>query len=322
MAQTGPKPTKALLQLSIDTSDEYAVSSEEPLSTTHLPKVLTTCNHNLPRDFSTFTPKPRPSCLFTQRPFTPLHPEHRAAQSSKQAQALKDHWRLTLQSLLLANQTPQPDLNSIRDRAVSLPRLFPSRKTLILDLDETLVHCDSTEPQVILPIALPAGASGTAGISVRPFVRELLETVADIYEVVVFTASQSYYADSVIDYLDPEGRLIHHRLYRESCLSGPNGLYIKDLRILAGRRLQDMVIVDNTVYSFCFQLDNGVPILSWQNDPQDREMIRLREYLKLLAQAPDVRVVNRATFQLYRLGRDCVRQARSNKENSPSTNTK
>jgi len=175
---------------------------------------------------------------------------------------------------------------------------------------------------VILPIALPAGASGTAGISVRPFVRELLETVADIYEVVVFTASQSYYADSVIDYLDPEGRLIHHRLYRESCLSGPNGLYIKDLRILAGRRLQDMVIVDNTVYSFCFQLDNGVPILSWQNDPQDREMIRLREYLKLLTQAPDVRVVNRATFQLYRLGRDCVRQARSNKENSPSTNTK
>lgn len=330
MAQPRSKHSKAPFNLSIDISDEYAVSSEEPLSTSHMPKVLTTRNHNLPKDFSTYTPKPRPSLLSSQtnaklKLFTPLQPSSaalEAPQSPKHTEAVKEHWRLTLQSLLLASQTPLPDLTSIRDRAVSLPRLFPTRKTLILDLDETLVHCDSTNPEVILLIALPAGASGTAGISVRPFVRELLETMAEIYEIVVFTASQRHYADSVIDYLDPEGRLIHHRLYRESCLSCPNGLYIKDLRILAGRKLQDIVIVDNTVYSFCLQLDNGIPILSWQDDMQDRELVRLAEYLRRLAEVPDIRVVNRATFQLYRLGRDAVRLARSGKENKPSVNAK
>lgn len=317
MALTGPKPLKAKLTLNLDLSECEEVTNEERVSTSHLPRVLTTRNRNLPVDFPTSTPKARPSLSSLKRSLGQLLWAKDEMQSERLKAAKEDHWRLTLQSLILSNQTPQPDLISIRDRAVSLPSLFPTRKTLIFDLDETLVHCDSQQGQVTLPISLPAGESGTVGVNIRPFARECLQRAAELYEVVVFTASQRHYADSVIDYLDPEGRLVHHRLYRESCMQGPKGHYIKDLRILAGRKLQDIVIVDNTVYSFCYQLDNGVPILSWQDDPDDTELLRLRDYLSHLSDVPDIRVINRATFQLYRLSRDCLRFTRNGKENSP-----
>ena len=67
------------------------------------------------------------------------------------------------------------------------------------------------------------------------------------------------------------------------------GVFIKDLRIIKNRRMQDLVIVDNAVYSFGFQLDNGIPILPFYDDKQDEEMKHLVYYLKCLAQYEDVR---------------------------------
>ena len=65
----------------------------------------------------------------------------------------------------------------------------------------------------------------------------------------MFTASHQCYADVVLDYIDPDRTLIHHRLYRDNCVV-VNGVHIKDLRILRQRKLKDIVIVDNAAYSF------------------------------------------------------------------------
>lgn len=68
----------------------------------------------------------------------------------------------------------------------------------------------------------------------------------------MFTASHKFYADVVLDYLDPQKELIHYRLYRDQCYQTADGVYVKDLRIIRNRNLKDMVIVDNAVYSFGF----------------------------------------------------------------------
>lgn len=76
---------------------------------------------------------------------------------------------------------------------------------------------------------------------------------------------------------------------------------MKDLRIFADRDLKDVVIVDNSVYSFAFQIDNGIPIIPFYNDKQDEEMLHLVYYLNCLAKADDVREQNRQAFELFKL---------------------
>ena len=75
-----------------------------------------------------------------------------------------------------------------------------------------------------------------------------LERVAEMFEIVVFTASQSIYAGQLLDVLDPDGKLISRRAYRESCIFS-DGSYTKDLTVL-GVDLAKVAIIDNSPQVF------------------------------------------------------------------------
>lgn len=76
---------------------------------------------------------------------------------------------------------------------------------------------------------------------------------------------------------------------------------MKDLRIIRNRELKDMVIVDNSVYSFAYQIDNGIPIIPFYHEQTDEEMLHLIFYLECLSSCEDVRVQNREAFELHKL---------------------
>ena len=61
---------------------------------------------------------------------------------------------------------------------------------------------------------------------------------------------------------------------------------------------------DNSVHSFGYQLDNGVPIVSWYDDRNDQELQHLTDYLEVLKDLPDVRDANRRNFKLDRFYKD------------------
>lgn len=134
------------------------------------------------------------------------------------------------------------------------------------------------EYEVKLPIKFPTGDIIEAGINIRPGVGAMLKSLNKNFEIIVFTASHPCYANVVIDYLDPTGELIHHRLFREHCYLMSNGPYIKDLRII-DRDLSKTVLVDNAAYSYVFQLDNGIPILPYYCGSHDFELKALQGYL-------------------------------------------
>eukprot|EP01016_Furgasonia_blochmanni_P045293 TRINITY_DN6365_c0_g1_i16.p2 TRINITY_DN6365_c0_g1~~TRINITY_DN6365_c0_g1_i16.p2 ORF type:complete len:211 (-),score=64.93 TRINITY_DN6365_c0_g1_i16:296-928(-) len=176
------------------------------------------------------------------------------------------------------------------------------KKTVIFDLDETLIHCNESlnlPADVVLPIRFPSGEIVQAGISVRPYAVECLRELSKHFEIIVFTASHSCYANVVLDYLDPQNEFIHHRLFRENCVSTPEGVFIKDLRIFANRSLHEMVLIDNAAYSFGYQLENGIPIVPYYDNKQDDELKMLVTFLKTLMSAKDVRDVNRKTWKLH-----------------------
>jgi CTD small phosphatase-like protein 2 len=78
----------------------------------------------------------------------------------------------------------------------------------------------------------------------RPHVHMFLQRMVEMFEVVIFTASQSVYADQLLDMLDPEKKLFSKRFFRESCLITDSG-YRKDLTVV-GVDLAKVAIIDNT----------------------------------------------------------------------------
>jgi Dullard-like phosphatase family protein len=127
--------------------------------------------------------------------------------------------------------------------------------------------------------------------------KEFLESLKDLYEIVIFTASQQPYADALLDILDPKGVLFHHRLFRTSC-TFTQGYYVKNLARL-GRPIDQTVIVDNSPQSFMLHVENGIPITSWFGDLDDRELLKLRTFLQEMhcQSVKDVRDFLRKKFE-------------------------
>lgn len=98
------------------------------------------------------------------------------------------------------------------------PEQCKGRKTLVLDLDETLVHSQFNivkNPDYIVEVDLE-GRKNNIYVLKRPHVDEFLQTMAQFYEVIIYTASLSKYADPLMDMMDPE-RYCAARLFREHC---------------------------------------------------------------------------------------------------------
>ena len=152
---------------------------------------------------------------------------------------------------------------------------------------------------MVLPIQFPSGESIEAGINVRPYAIECLQELSKYFEIIVFTASHSCYANVVLDYLDPHNQYIHHRLFRDNCVATDEGVFIKDLRIFANRNLKDITIVDNAVYSFAYQIDNGIPIVPFYYNKNDTELKSFISYALNFYSVKDIRELNQKTFKYH-----------------------
>ena len=190
----------------------------------------------------------------------------------------------------------------IEKKKISLSSPSQNKKTLILDLDETLLHADidfnfkfhddilkfireETDEEILIPLIL------------RPHLFDFLNFASEHFELVIFTASEKNYADAIIDYIEKEKKYFSKRLYRNNCIYLHPCLYIKDLSLVSNRNVKDIVIVDNSMFSFAFNLSNGILISSFFNDKNDSMLLNLSNYLRYLLNAEDVRTVNKENFQ-------------------------
>ena len=140
---------------------------------------------------------------------------------------------------------------------------------------------------------MPNGKTANAGFNIRPYWKEMMDAIKNNWEVVVFTASCKNYADSILDYLDPDNEYFQHRFYRDTCWKVPDGVYVKDLRVFHQWDLEDIVLVDNAVYSFAFQLDNGIPIIPYYKGKDDKQLLYLKEYLELIVEKDVIKDLKR-----------------------------
>lgn len=168
-------------------------------------------------------------------------------------------------------------------------------KTLVLDLDETLVHSSFRpieDADIIITVEIE-GEDHYVYVRKRPFVDEFLEHLSPLYELVVYTASVAKYANPLMDKLDPH-KYVPHRLFREACTKTRGG-YVKDLSKL-GRDLQKVCIIDNSPICYSLQPENAIPIKTWLEDPYDRELNDLVPILIALAAVNDIPAVLKQTL--------------------------
>ena len=177
-------------------------------------------------------------------------------------QAQNDNENESIEFNIEENITTQREL----EQKISEPYLNPInpkyKYTLVLDLDETLVHYTTDNE--------------SAYIQIRPGTEEFLIDLSKYYEIVIFTAALKKYADLVINSIDPN-RVISYRLYRQHTISIGNS-NVKDLSKL-GRDLRHVIIVDNCLENFALQSRNGLKIIDFEGNEFDDELDYLKEDL-------------------------------------------
>ena len=133
--------------------------------------------------------------------------------------------------------------------------------TLVLDLDETLIHFKYDK------INEPEITNGV--VQYRPCLFEFLNNISEYYELIIFTVGTKEYADSVIDSIEKNRQYFSGRLYREHT-SIYNNDFVKDLSKI-GRDLTKVIIVDDKPYNFILQMENGIAIRPFWGDEGDKE---------------------------------------------------
>ncbi|SCW04477.1 LAFE_0H14400g1_1 [Lachancea fermentati] len=174
------------------------------------------------------------------------------------------------------------------------------RKTLVLDLDETLIHSmsrgtsssNSSQGHMVEVKFSTSGISTLYYVHKRPYCDLFLSKVNKWYDLVIFTASIKEYADPVIDWLESSfpGKF-RQRLYRQDCILREGVGYIKDLSQLPGSSLNEVFIIDNSPVSYAMHVDNAIQVEGWISDPTDTDLLNLIPLLEGLRFTTDIRNV-------------------------------
>jgi len=194
----------------------------------------------------------------------------------------------------LKDEDPRKDLalEPVSDGGFLLQPQSPdvaNQKTLVLDLDETLVHSSFKpipNPDFIIPVEIEDQVHKVYVVK-RPGVDQFLHKMGEKFEVVVFTASLAKYADPVLDLLDTT-KVVKARLFREAC-SNYKGNYVKDLNRL-GRELKNTVIIDNSPSSYLFHQEYAIGCETWFDDENDTELMDMIPFLESMAKCDNVKV--------------------------------
>lgn len=152
------------------------------------------------------------------------------------------------------------------DAAAPYPGAPPPR-TLVIDLDQTLVYSKYSR------------ATGWR-VAKRPGAEAFLAYLAGFYEIVVFTSSLNSYADPILDRLDPNG-YVAHRLYRAET-HYRKGVHVKNLDHL-NRDLERVVVVDCDAKHVSMHAENAVMVPRWTGEPGDTALLDLIPFLESLA---------------------------------------
>jgi Dullard-like phosphatase family protein len=209
--------------------------------------------------------------------------------------------------------TPKLSQYSAKKEKLSLNQILfnekLTKKTLILDLDETLVYVsdvkiensplkqipfeyyvlDENENNInqMINVENQTIEQANGYLIVRPGYNKFISEIKKYFdEIFIFTSSQYSYAEEIIKLID-KNKIISKIYSRKDC-SFYNDIFYKDLNKIK-KDLSRTIIVDNFPEAYLLQHFNGLPIPPFMGDPNDNELLKLIPILEQLSKVKDVR---------------------------------
>ena len=195
-------------------------------------------------------------------------------------------YEMFAEELEIIKRFPTPSSEEIEKRKVALGKKN-HKFSLILDLDCTLIYSSPINSE-----------NSSFALKIRPYARQLLKEISEYYEIIIFSAAEANYVQTIVNVLDKERKYVSGILTREHCICIGDEYYIKDLRIIADRKLDEMLIVDDNIFSFAFQIGNGIPVTEYGGDAEDKELSHLISYLITMSKETELVEANRKNIGL------------------------
>lgn len=172
------------------------------------------------------------------------------------------------------------------------PSNFPppqkkNMKTLIFDLDETLVHSSENAPNS--NIQYFKVGNPPFYVQKRPGLDDFMKKYSKLFDIFIFTSSDKTYADSIINVICPFVDS-SHRLYRSSC-SVENNVIHKDLNAFK-RPDNSIILIDDNFALKKFHPNNTIIVQKWNGTQRDSTLTKwLPSILDQCLKSDDVRSV-------------------------------
>ena len=184
-----------------------------------------------------------------------------------------------------------------------ITKLKETNKTIVLDLDETLIHTLDQEEYEDLD---EYGRDFTKGniytttlqelFYIRPGLKQFLKFVSKTFECILFTAAEENYTARILAVIDPRNQYFDQVLTRKNCriTTGRNmeTRFVKGLDLI-DRNKTRVLIIDDIQENWKDDYDNLICVKPYEGQLDDKVLPKLTEILTKLSLANDIRKENK-----------------------------
>lgn len=173
---------------------------------------------------------------------------------------------------------------------------YSGKKTLCLGLQYILMKVSSFASEDggdIIPLSeSKENPDGELTVYYRPFLKEFLESMAEKYELIIYSSFSEKYVNAILSRLEKEKKYFSYCFHDDYCLFANISFSVKCLDFLKGNRsFADIILIGNEAKELSLSTDNFVPIKAYHMaNSQDTELAKLASFLDYLSEEEDVRI--------------------------------
>jgi len=184
-----------------------------------------------------------------------------------------------------------------------MEEIILSKKLLILDLDETLVHSSTKLKKFGIDYDF---TFDKYFVYKRPFLKQFLEYCLSNFQVAVWSSASEEYVNYIVSKIFPNPEKLIFIWAKDKCtikfsenekysafFHGP--YYLKNLRKIKrkGYDLKKVIVIDNTIITHQKNYGNLIHIEDFEGDPDDYELNYMMKYLEIIKDEANIRAIEK-----------------------------